>query len=67
GREIAVELTASRIVYRGHNCEVLAVRDLTDRRQAEEMIEHLAHHDVLTDLPSLVLSSVSLGLFCQVT
>ncbi|MGO7580543.1 bifunctional diguanylate cyclase/phosphodiesterase, partial [Rhizobium ruizarguesonis] len=50
--EIAVEVTASRIVYRWHNCEVLAVRDLTERRQAEEMIEHLAHHDVLTDLPS---------------
>ncbi len=45
-------MTASRIVYRGHNCEVLAVRDLTERRQAEEMIEHLAHHDVLTDLPN---------------
>ena len=52
GREIAVEVTTSRIVYRGHNCEVLAVRDLTERRQAEEMIEHLAHHDVLTDLPN---------------
>lgn len=52
GGEIAVEVTASRIVYRGHNCEVLAVRDLTERRQAEEMIEHLAHHDVLTDLPN---------------
>ena len=52
GKEIAVEVTASRIVYRGHNCEVLAVRDLTERRQAEEMIEHLAHHDVLTDLPN---------------
>ncbi|MGZ2481567.1 diguanylate cyclase (GGDEF)-like protein/PAS domain S-box-containing protein [Rhizobium pisi] len=52
GREIAVEVTSSRIVYRGHNCEVLAVRDLTERRQAEEMIEHLAHHDVLTDLPN---------------
>ena len=52
GREIAVEVNTSRIVYRGHNCDVLAVRDLTERRQAEEMIEHLAHHDVLTDLPN---------------
>ena len=52
GREIAVEATSSRIVYRGRNCEVLAVRDLTERKQAEEMIEHLAHHDVLTDLPN---------------
>ncbi|MBB4235335.1 bifunctional diguanylate cyclase/phosphodiesterase [Rhizobium esperanzae] len=52
GKEIAVELNTSRIVYRGHNCDVLAVRDLTERRQAEELIEHLAHHDVLTDLPN---------------
>ncbi|MBX5224351.1 EAL domain-containing protein [Rhizobium sp. NLR8a] len=52
GKEIAVEVNTSRIVYRGHNCDVLAVRDLTERRQAEEMIEHLAHHDVLTDLPN---------------
>ncbi|EJT03217.1 EAL domain-containing protein [Rhizobium sp. CCGE 510] len=52
GREIAVEASSSRIVYRGRNCEVLAVRDLTERKQAEEMIEHLAHHDVLTDLPN---------------
>ncbi|ARM10446.1 MULTISPECIES: EAL domain-containing protein [Rhizobium] len=52
GREIAVEVNTSRIVYRGHNCDVLAVRDLTERRQAEEIIEHLAHHDVLTDLPN---------------
>ncbi|MGO8085418.1 PAS domain S-box protein, partial [Rhizobium leguminosarum] len=42
GREIAVEVTASSIVYRGHNCYLLAVRYLTDRRQAEEMIEHLS-------------------------
>ncbi|MBY3599709.1 bifunctional diguanylate cyclase/phosphodiesterase [Rhizobium bangladeshense] len=52
GKQIAVEVNTSRIVYRGHNCDVLAVRDLTERRQAEEMIEHLAHHDVLTDLPN---------------
>ncbi|API53795.1 bifunctional diguanylate cyclase/phosphodiesterase [Rhizobium leguminosarum] len=52
GKETAVEVNTSRIVYRGHNCDVLAVRDLSERRQAEEMIEHLAHHDVLTDLPN---------------
>ncbi|NKK67058.1 EAL domain-containing protein [Rhizobium leguminosarum bv. viciae] len=52
GKETAVEVNTSRIVYRGHNCDVLAVRDLSERRQAEEVIEHLAHHDVLTDLPN---------------
>ncbi len=50
--EIPVEVTTRRIVYRGRHCDVLVVRDLTERKRAEEMIEHLAHHDVLTDLPN---------------
>ena len=29
--------------------------DITDRRRAEERIEHLAHYDALTDLPNRVL------------
>ncbi len=51
-REIPVEVVMRRIVYRGRHCDVLVVRDLTERKRAEEMIEHLAHHDVLTDLPN---------------
>lgn len=50
--EISVEVVAKKIVYRGRGCEVLVIRDLTERKRAEEMIEHLAHHDVLTDLPN---------------
>ncbi|MBB3655770.1 diguanylate cyclase (GGDEF)-like protein/PAS domain S-box-containing protein [Rhizobium sp. BK650] len=51
-REIPVEVVTRRIVYRGRHCDVLVVRDLTERKRAEELIEHLAHHDVLTDLPN---------------
>jgi diguanylate cyclase (GGDEF)-like protein/PAS domain S-box-containing protein len=29
--------------------------DITDKKQAEEQIHHLAHHDLLTDLPNRVL------------
>jgi diguanylate cyclase (GGDEF)-like protein len=29
--------------------------DITERRQAEEQIAHMAHHDALTDLPNRVL------------
>ncbi len=51
-REIPVETMAPRMVYRGRNCEVLVLRDLTERKRAEKMIEHLAQHDVLTGLPN---------------
>ncbi|WP_051321001.1 EAL domain-containing protein [Rhizobium mesoamericanum] len=50
--EIPVEILSRRMVYRGRNCDVLVIRDLTERKRAEEMIEHLAQHDVLTGLPN---------------
>ncbi|MBM7044147.1 EAL domain-containing protein [Rhizobium lusitanum] len=52
GEAIPVETVRRAITYRGHECSVLVVRDLTERRQAQQMIEHLAHHDILTDLPN---------------
>ncbi|ENN84489.1 Protein containing MHYT/EAL/GGDEF/PAS [Rhizobium freirei PRF 81] len=52
GKAIPVETVIRSITYRGHECSVLVLRDLTERRQAQQMIEHLAHHDILTDLPN---------------
>jgi diguanylate cyclase (GGDEF)-like protein/PAS domain S-box-containing protein len=38
------------------------VRDATDRKRAEELIFHQAHHDALTDLPNRILFTDRLGM-----
>lgn len=52
GRTIPVEFMCRTIEYRGRECDVIFVRDLRARKEAERTIEHLAHHDALTDLPN---------------
>ncbi|MFD1791177.1 EAL domain-containing protein [Ochrobactrum teleogrylli] len=46
------ELAVHTIEYQGKACEVLAVRDLTEKHAAQRQIEHMANHDALTDLPN---------------
>ena len=45
-----VEVLSRPIEFRGRRGFVSAVRDLTERKRAEQKIRHLAHHDPLTDL-----------------
>lgn len=45
-----LEIATQTIEYRGRRCQVLAIRDLSDRKRAQRAIEHLASHDALTDL-----------------
>lgn len=49
------ELAVHTVEYRGKPTEVLAVRDLTEKRAAQRKVEYLARHDVLTGLANRTL------------
>jgi diguanylate cyclase (GGDEF)-like protein len=52
GREVAVEVLARALEWRSRPLEVLAVRDISERKEAAARIAHLAYHDALTGLPN---------------
>jgi diguanylate cyclase len=52
GSMTAVELILRPIVFAGQPRHVIAVRDLQARKEAEQHIHYLAHHDALTSLPN---------------
>lgn len=55
GEVFPMELSASEMVLGGHRYFIGIVRDITDRKLAEQKIAHLAHYDYLTDLPNRAL------------
>jgi diguanylate cyclase (GGDEF)-like protein/PAS domain S-box-containing protein len=52
GSMTPVELILREIVFAGRPHHVIAVRDLKARKDAEQHIYFLAHHDALTSLPN---------------
>lgn len=52
GDAIPVEVIRRPVEFAGKPHTAVAVRDLRDRKQAEERIHFLAHHDPLTGLPN---------------
>ena len=58
-------VSATRHVVRGPDgnpqYQITLVRDLTDRRRDEQRIAHLAHHDVLTELPNRAAFNECIG------
>jgi diguanylate cyclase (GGDEF)-like protein len=52
GRECEVEILLRPLHWRGEERRVLAVRDISERKEAAARIAHLAYHDALTGLPN---------------
>jgi diguanylate cyclase (GGDEF)-like protein/PAS domain S-box-containing protein len=52
GHTVAVEYAPKSLPYEGQIHRVVAVRDITARKQAQQRIEFLALHDPLTQLPN---------------
>ncbi|MBI5006100.1 MAG: diguanylate cyclase [Nitrosomonadales bacterium] len=55
GEEFPMELSASEMRLGGRRYFIGIVRDITERKRAEQKIAHLAHYDYLTDLPNRAL------------
>ena len=55
GEEFQVELGLNAVQLNGKWHAVGVIRDITERKQAEEKLHYLAHYDALTGLPNRLL------------
>jgi diguanylate cyclase (GGDEF)-like protein/PAS domain S-box-containing protein len=55
GTTVPVAISAGSISIRGRRVMLGLFRDITERKQVEELIQHRAHHDALTGLPNRAL------------
>lgn len=62
-----VEIASRAIEYRGKPCQVLALRDLTERKRAQQAVEYLASHDSLTGLSNRAMLDQRLATACHST
>ena len=52
GEKFPMELSASEMLLGGQRYFIGIIRDISDRKRAEDKIAHLAHYDYLTNLPN---------------
>jgi diguanylate cyclase (GGDEF)-like protein/PAS domain S-box-containing protein len=55
GSIVDVEIHACSVVIGGKQLMYASARDITERKKAAERLDHLAHFDILTDLPNRAL------------
>jgi len=55
GDIVPVEINSKAVTFNRQPHIFAHVRDISDRRRTEEKIEFLAHHDILTGLPNLLM------------
>jgi diguanylate cyclase (GGDEF)-like protein/PAS domain S-box-containing protein len=58
---IPVEITARTVRYGGGMRRLLEIRDIHDRKETQERVSFLAHHDPLTALPNREMLRARLG------
>jgi diguanylate cyclase (GGDEF)-like protein/PAS domain S-box-containing protein len=52
GTPLIVEILAFQTTFQGENAVQIIVRDVTEKKKAEEQIQYLAYYDPLTDIPN---------------
>ncbi len=62
GTTIYADIYTTKVLIDGRKCNLGFFTDITERRQNEEKLAHMATHDLLTNLPNRALFGDTLGL-----
>ncbi|MCF7982755.1 MAG: diguanylate cyclase, partial [Pseudomonadales bacterium] len=55
GERFPVEISTGYFIYDDKEFCIMSIKDITERKQQDDEIQHLAYHDILTGLPNRCL------------